>query len=73
MMLFALYLEGSARDWYLDFPTRSIKNLDQLLEVFNKIWSTMKEGMQLLAKFQGDKKANNESVKDFIHRSDKLL
>jgi len=39
MMLFALSLEGQARDWYLSLPPGCIKDFDEFEELFMKRWS----------------------------------
>lgn len=71
--MFSLFLEGTSREWYLDSLEGSPNNWHHFHEAFNKVLSTIKEGMQLLAKLHGDEKTKNERVKKFIEQFDKFL
>jgi hypothetical protein len=73
MKLFSVSLHDNARRWYDGLPDASITSMDQLEEVFLKIWNIKEDPIVFLNKLNYIKKAENETVREFHDRFDKLI
>jgi hypothetical protein len=74
MKLFSATLHGNARKWYDDLPVASITSMDQLEETFLKRWGMKLEDIQtLLKELEYAKQTENETVRDFRDRFNRLL
>jgi hypothetical protein len=74
MKLFSATLHGNARKWYDNLPVASITSMDQLEETFLKRWGMKLEDIQtLLKELEYAKQTENETVRDFRDRFDRLL
>ena len=71
-MLFALSLEGQARDWYLSLPPRCIKDSDEFEDLFMKRWSCNTQGTSNIEKFYQITKGR-EDVRVFIQNFDRVV
>jgi hypothetical protein len=74
MKLFSATLHGNARKWYDNLPDASITSMDQLEETFLKRWGVKLEDIEtLLKRLDYIKQVENETVREFHNRFEKLL
>jgi len=74
MKLFSTTLHGNARKWYDNLPDASITSMDQLEETFLKRWGVKLEDIEtLLKRLDYIKQVENETVREFHNRFEKLL
>jgi hypothetical protein len=72
MKLFSATLHDNARRWYDGLPDASITSMDQLEEVFLKRWNIKEDPMVLVNKLNYIKKNENETVREFHTRFQKM-
>jgi hypothetical protein len=72
MKLFSATLHGNARKWYDSLPDANITSMDQLEEVFLKRWNIKENPSILLDRLNYIKKNENETVREFHTRFQKL-
>jgi hypothetical protein len=74
MKLFSATLHGNARKWYDNLPVASITSMDQLEVTFLKNWGMkLKDIQTLLKRLEYIRQNENETVKDFEGRFQRLL
>jgi hypothetical protein len=73
MKLFSATLQDGARRWYDGLPDASITSMDQLEEVFLKRWSVKEDPNMLLARLNDIRKTENETVREFHAKFERLL
>jgi hypothetical protein len=73
MKLFSATLHDDARVWYDSLPDAKITSMDQLEEVFLKIWSVKEHMYLLLNELSGIKNTESETVGEFHTRFERLL
>jgi hypothetical protein len=72
MNFFASSLNEEALDWFKVFPDNHLTSYDGFSNSFKKKWSTKVDGGTLGAQFNQIKKKENETVKEFNTRFDRL-
>jgi hypothetical protein len=72
MKLFSYTLHDDARRWYDGLPNANITSMDQLEEVFLRRWNVKEDLYMLLQILMHIKKAENEVVREFHTRFQKL-
>jgi hypothetical protein len=72
MKLFFATLHDNARRWYDGLPNASITSMDQLEEAFIKRWNIKEDPMVLVNKLNYIKKNENETVREFHTRFQKM-
>jgi hypothetical protein len=72
MKIFSATLHGNARKWYDSLPDASITSMDQLEGVFLKIWNIKEDPMVLVNKINHINKNENETIREFHTRFQKL-
>jgi hypothetical protein len=72
MKLLSATLHGTVRRWYDGLPNASITSMDQLEEVFVKRWNVKEDPNMLLQRLNYIKKNENETVREFHTRFQKL-
>jgi hypothetical protein len=73
MKLFSATFVEDARRWYNSLPSKGIKNWDAFEEAFMKRWGTKEDPNMLLLRLSEMRKKENETVKEFDTRFEKLL
>jgi hypothetical protein len=73
MKLFSATLHDNARRWYDGIPDSSITSMDQLEKVFLKRQNIKEDLMVFLNKINHIKKIENETVREFHIRLEKVL
>jgi hypothetical protein len=74
MKLFSATLHGNARKWYDNLPVASITSMDQLEVIFLRNWGMkLKDVQTLLKKLDCIRQTENETVRDFEGRFQRLL
>jgi hypothetical protein len=73
MKLFSISLEENARSWFNSLPEKSIKSWQAFHDAFMKRWAIRKDGRLFLTQFHEIKRKDNESMKEFDQRFDKLV
>jgi hypothetical protein len=73
MKLFSATLHENARRWYDALPDASITSMDQLEEVFLKRWNIKEDPRVLLNKLNHIEKNENETVREFHTKFQKIL
>lgn len=72
MMLFALSLEGQAREWYLSLPPACIEDSDQFEDMFMRRWSCNAQGTFNIQKFYQITRGR-EDIREFIQKFDRVV
>jgi hypothetical protein len=72
MRLFASSLTEEALDWFKGLPDNHITTYDAFSTLFKSRWSRKEDGGTLGTQFNQIKKKENEMVKEFISRFDRL-
>jgi hypothetical protein len=72
MKLFASSLTEEALDWFRGLPDNHLTSYDAFSNSFKNRWSTKADGGTLGAQFNQIKKKENEMVKEFNSRFDRL-
>jgi hypothetical protein len=72
MRLFASSLTEEALDWFKGLPDNHITSYDAFSNLFKRRWSRKEDGGTLGTQFNQIKKKENETVKEFISRFDRL-
>jgi ribonuclease HI len=65
MTLFVYSLEGSAADWFEDFPANKFSTLNSIIDEFRKRWGDEKEHRFQLGALTTSQKKENETVPEF--------
>jgi hypothetical protein len=73
MTLFVYSLEGSAADWFEDFPANKFNTLNSLIDEFRKRWGDQKEHRFQLGALTTSHKKENEIVVEFNEKFSKLV
>ena len=73
MKFFSATLYDGARQWYNNLPDASITTMDKLEEVFLKRWSVKEDPNMLLIRLINITKAENETVKEFHDKFERLI
>jgi hypothetical protein len=73
MKLFSLSLEENAKSWYDDLVANNIRDWKAFHDAFIKRWAHRKDGRLMLTQLHEMKKKENELVKYFDERFDRLL
>lgn len=71
MMLFALSLEGQAREWYLSLPPTCIEDSNEFEDLFMKRWSCNAQGTFNNEKFYQIARGR-EDIQEFIQKFDRV-
>jgi hypothetical protein len=72
MRLFASSLTEEALDWFKGLPDNHITTYDDFSTLFKSRWSRKEDGGTLGTQFNQIKKKENETVREFISRFDRL-
>jgi hypothetical protein len=72
MRLFASSLIEEALDWFKGLPDNQITTYDAFTALFKSRWSRKADGGTLATQFNQIKKKENETVREFISRFDRL-
>jgi hypothetical protein len=72
MKLFTSSLTEEALDWFKGLPDNHITTYDAFSTLFKSKWSRKEDGGTLATQFNQIKKKENEMVKEFISRFDRL-
>jgi hypothetical protein len=72
MRLFASSLIDEALDWFKGLPNNQIMTYDAFSTLFKSRWSEKEDGRTLGTQFNKIKKKENEMVREFISRFDRL-
>jgi hypothetical protein len=72
MKLFASSLTEEALDWFRGLPDNHLMSYEAFSNLFKSRWSTKIDGGMLGAQFNQIKKKENETVKEFNTRFDRL-
>ena len=72
MRLFASSLTEEALDWFKGLPNNHITSYDAFSNLFKSRWSKKTDGGTLGTQFNQIKKKENETVKEFITRFDRI-
>jgi hypothetical protein len=72
MKLFASSLTEEALDWFKGLPDNHLMSYEDFSNLFKNKWSTKTDGGTLGAHFNQIKKKENEMVKEFNTRFDRL-
>jgi hypothetical protein len=72
MKLFASSLTEEALDWFRGLPDNHLTSYEAFANLFKNRWSTKADGGTLGAQFNQIKKKENEMVKEFNTRFDRL-
>jgi hypothetical protein len=72
MRLLAMSLTEDAHRWFKGLPDNHLASYDDFAKLLKSRWSTKKDSGMLLAQFNQIKKKENETVKEFDTRFDKL-
>jgi hypothetical protein len=72
MRLLAMSLTEDAQRWFRGLPDNHLASYDDFAKLLKSRWSTKKDSRMLLAQFNQIKKKENETVKEFDIRFDKL-
>jgi len=72
MRLFASSLTKEALDWFRGLPENNLTSYDAFSNLFKSRWSKKVDGGILGTQFNQVKKKENETVKEFITRFDRL-
>jgi hypothetical protein len=73
LRLFSATFVEDARKWYNNLPDKGIKTWDDFHKVFMKIWGAKGDPNLLLLQLNEMKKKENETVKEFDARFERLL
>jgi hypothetical protein len=73
MKLFSATLHDNSRRWYDDLPESSFTSMDTLEKVFLKRWNIKEDPMVFLNKHNHINKNENETIREFHIRFQKLL
>jgi hypothetical protein len=71
MRVFVQILDGDARDWFKEFPPRSIENIVAMDDSFLRHWGNKKYLLYYIIEF-GALKREGEYVSDFLKRFNKM-
>ena len=72
MRLFSSSLTEESLDWFKGIPDNHITSYDDFSNIFKSRWSRKSYGGTLATQFNQIKKKENEMVKEFISRFDRL-
>ena len=72
MRLFAQNLSGEVKKWFRTFPAGSIINSQHFEHIFLNKWQEKKNHVQLLTQYNQLKRGNDEAVKNFSDRFNKI-
>jgi hypothetical protein len=70
--LLAMSLNEDAQRWFKGLPNNHLASYDDFAKLLTSRWSTKKDNKMLLAQFNQIKKKENETVKEFDTKFDKL-
>jgi hypothetical protein len=70
--VFVQSLDGHARKWFKELPTRSIAGIEQLDDTFLKHWGDRRDFLYYITEFGNLRKQNGESVSDFTKRFNRM-
>jgi hypothetical protein len=71
--LFSATLHDGARRWYTSLPDASITTMDNLEEVFLKLWSAREDPNMLLIRINNITKQENERIREFHDKFESLV
>ena len=72
MKLFVWSLKGNVRTWFRQLPVNSIRNWEELTNIFKNQRGVKKDALYFLTKFEELKRNFGEPVSNFIKRFNKL-
>ena len=72
MRLFVQSLEGNVSIWFRQLPVNSIRNWEELTNIFKNQWGVKKDPLYFLTEFEELKRNFGEPVSYFIRRFNKL-
>jgi hypothetical protein len=72
MRVFVQSLDGDARDWFKEFPPRSIDEIATLDDSFLRNWGSKKYLLYYITEFGALKREEGEYVLDFLKRFNKM-
>jgi hypothetical protein len=70
--IFCTELNGDAKDWFKDFPPRSIDEIDALDDSFLIHWGNKKKSLYYIIEFGAIKREEGESISNFSKRFNKM-
>jgi hypothetical protein len=73
LKLFSSTLYDGTRRWYNGLPDASITSMDQLEEVFLKIWSVQEDPNMLRTRLNNIIKSKNETTREFHDKFERLV